>query len=369
MFYNESYSNSSARVPESSGNREDRLQRRRERERAHRASETAEQREERLRVRRARDRARRAAQTAEERDARLRQIRDNRRQSLATESEEERAARLQQVSANQRHRLASESEEERAARQQQMSANQHHRLAAETGSEKEANVDMQYCLSRHRVVEYCAKYATKCEPRSQPLKEVFTNIVRSLKDDNTSLKAVEKLLINSVGERDYSAQETCHLLLQLPMFRASRDFIMLSLDGSRAVGDRLDEDQPATALSALDHYIGRPTTPQFNEMTLLHYVQQFAMPKQLGSNPFRRRKAVVVIVRPYFSRDPSGLNYEEHCRQKLIRPHQPRRTSAPYQPHRTSRSSRACAAIAFELTLAPTMQYIHLVVVTSRRST
>ena len=334
----ESYSNSSARVPESSGNREDRLQRRRERERAHRASETAEQREERLRVRRTRDRARRAAQTAEERDARLRQIRDNRRQSLA-----------------------SESEEERAARQQQMSANQHHRLAAETGSERGANVDMQYCLSRHRVVEYCAKYATKCEPRSQPLKEVFTNIVRSLKDDNTSLKAVQKLLINSVGERDYSAQETCHLLLQLPMFRASRDFIMLSLDGSRAVGDRLDEDQPATALSALDHYIGRPTTPQFNEMTLLHYVQQFAMPKQLGSNPFRRRKAVVVIVRPYFSRDPSGPNYEEHCRQKLIRPHQPRRTSAPYQPHRTSRSSRACAAIAFELTLAPTMQCIHLV--------
>ena len=103
----ESYSNSSARVPESSGNREDRLQRRRERERARRTSETAEQREERLRVRRARDRARRAAQTAEERDARLRQIRDNRRQSLATESEEERAVRLQQM----RDRLASETEE------------------------------------------------------------------------------------------------------------------------------------------------------------------------------------------------------------------------------------------------------------------
>ena len=114
-------------------------------------------------------------------------------------------------------------------------------LHAETGSDREANV----CLSRHRVVEYCAKYATKCEPRSQPLKEVFTNIVRSLKDDNTSLKAVQKLLINSVSERDYSAQETCHLLLQLPMFRASRHFIMLSLDGSRAVEDRLDEDHAA----------------------------------------------------------------------------------------------------------------------------
>ena len=61
-----------------------------------------------------------------------------------------------------------------------MSANQHHSLAAEIGSEREATVDMQYCLSRHRVVEYCAIYATKCEPSSQPLKEVFTSILRSL---------------------------------------------------------------------------------------------------------------------------------------------------------------------------------------------
>ena len=102
---------------------------------------------------------------------------------------------------------------------------------------------------------------------------------------------------------------------------------MLSLDGSRAVEDRLDEDQPATALSALDHYIGRPTTPQFNEMTLLHYVQQLTMPKQLGSNPSQRRKAVVVIACPYFSPDLSSPKYEKCCRQKLIRSHQPRRTS------------------------------------------
>ena len=55
-----------------------------------------------------------------------------------------------------RDRLASETEEKKAARLQQMSANQHHSMAAETGSEREASVDMQYWLSRHRVVEYCA---------------------------------------------------------------------------------------------------------------------------------------------------------------------------------------------------------------------
>lgn len=100
-----------------------------------------------------------------------------------------------------------------------------------------ANIDMQYYVSRRKVIEYCAKYATKCEPRSQPLKDVYKTIVQGLREEDTPLKVVQKLLINTVGDRDYSAQETCDLLLQLPMFHASRDFIVLRLDGSRAVDE------------------------------------------------------------------------------------------------------------------------------------
>ena len=159
---------------------------------------------------------------------------------------------------------------------------------------------------------------TKSEPRSQSLKEVFTTIVRSLKEGNNSLKAVQKLLINSVGERDYSAQETCHLLLQLPMFKASRDFIILSLDGSRAVEDRLQKEQRATAPSMLDHYIHRPNSSHFNNTTLLEFSRQYSMLKTKGSEPTRRRKRIVVIPRPYCSPDPAGPHYEQYCRQSLM---------------------------------------------------
>ena len=62
----EPQSSSTSGAPESAGHIEDKLQRKRERERACRASETVEQREERLRTRRTRDRARRAAQTAKD---------------------------------------------------------------------------------------------------------------------------------------------------------------------------------------------------------------------------------------------------------------------------------------------------------------
>ena len=185
-----------------------------------------------------------------------------------------------------------------------------------------ANVDMRYIVSHHRVLKYCSKYVTKSERRSQSLKEIFTSIVRSLQQGNTSLKAVQKLLINTVGERDFSAQETCHLLLQLPMFKASRDFIILSLDGSRAVEDHLEEGQRATALSIVDHYIGRPDSSHFNTMTLLDFARQYSMPKTLGAQPTSRSRRIVVIPRPYVSPDPAGDKYEQYCRQSLMQ-HKP----------------------------------------------
>ena len=102
------------------------------------------------------------------------------------------------------------------------------------------------------------------------------------------------------------------------MFNASRDFIVLSVDGSRAVEEHLEDDQPPTAPSALDHYVSRPATPTFEGMTLLHFVQHYTMPKESNSEPSQRRKKVVVIVRPYCSPDPQGPKYEQYCRQKLM---------------------------------------------------
>ena len=97
-----------------------------------------------------------------------------------------------------------------------------------------ANAYEQYCVSCHKVTEYCAKYATKCEPCSWPLKEIFTAIVRNL----TSLKAVQKLLINSVGGTNQHRRPAISSL-QVPMFRASHDIVKLSLDWSRAVEEHL----------------------------------------------------------------------------------------------------------------------------------
>ena len=102
------------------------------------------------------------------------------------------------------------------------------------------------------------------------------------------------------------------------MFKASRDFIIVSLDGSRAVEDNLEEGQRATALSILDHYMGR----HFNSITLLEFTRQYSMPKTLGAEPTRRSRLIVVIPRPYVSPDPTSERYEQYCRQSLMQ-HKP----------------------------------------------
>ena len=181
-----------------------------------------------------------------------------------------------------------------------------------------ANVDMQYIVSRQKVIEYCAKYATKSEPRSQSMREIFEKIVHNVRPTNSVLTVIQKLLISTIGERDYSSQETCHILLQLPMFKASRDFVVLSLDGSRMIQQNLREGELATVHSILDHYIRRPSILPFNNLTLDEFARNYSMPSQPGTQPVLRRKNVIVIIRPYYPPDKDGPDYESYCRQKLM---------------------------------------------------
>ena len=55
-----------------------------------------------------------------------------------------------------------------------------------------------YYISKHKIIEFCAKNATKCELHSTPLRETFPSIVKSLAYGTT---AVQKLLLSSVLAR------------------------------------------------------------------------------------------------------------------------------------------------------------------------
>ena len=76
-----------------------------------------------------------------------------------------------------------------------------------------ANVDMQYCVSWRKVIEYVTKYAaTKSEPHSLPLKEVYAIIVRSLKDDSRSLRGYKSFSLTVWGRETIQLRRhaTCY---------------------------------------------------------------------------------------------------------------------------------------------------------------
>ena len=144
------------------------------------------------------------------------------------------------------------------------------------------------------------------------------NLVLYLKDASTSLTAVQKLLMSGITERNYSSQETCHLLLQLPIFKASRDSIMPNLDSSSAFKHNSEQDRATTTPSILDHYIRRSSNSVFNSITLLAFAKRYSIPREFSAEPNLRRKEVILVIRTYYPPDPNGPHYKQYCRQKLM---------------------------------------------------
>jgi len=64
-------------------------------------------------------------------------------------------------------------------------------------------------------------------------------------------------MIKTVGERDYGAQETAHLLLGLALYRCTYNFVTLSLDGEQLVSTDGSASDPAICPSMIDVYSQR----------------------------------------------------------------------------------------------------------------
>ena len=81
-----------------------------------------------------------------------------------------------------------------------------------------ANCDIQVVIDYHACVEYPA---SKAEPRSSVMKTAFNSIVRNCNTDSNPTKLITKIIMKSLGERDFSAQETMHHLLSLKLVSSS----------------------------------------------------------------------------------------------------------------------------------------------------
>ena len=90
------------------------------------------------------------------------------------------------------------------------------------------------------------------------LKNAFKSVVQNVNSSADPLKIMKKIMIKTLGERDFSAQETMHLLLSLKLYSSSFELLPVNLNGSRHVRtNQKERDSPCTNDSLLDKYAKR----------------------------------------------------------------------------------------------------------------
>ena len=141
-----------------------------------------------------------------------------------------------------------------------------------------------------------------------------------MRDDEHPKKAEQKLLTKTVAEPDYSAQEVCHLQLGEKLVICSNSFVIVGLDGRREVDLETGvNSKRATSSSALDHYMKRPQSSQFENMCLIEFTKQYNVNRS-GGIPKRAKGAVVRYV-PHVKvateNDPEKC--EAYCYRQLLK--------------------------------------------------
>ena len=92
-----------------------------------------------------------------------------------------------------------------------------------------ANNDFSPIIDMNAIIRYIIKYITKSEPSSQSYMDFIENMSSDEKKNDAAKSVLMKLIISSINERDYSAQEVAHILMSWPLYANFREFKYLCL--------------------------------------------------------------------------------------------------------------------------------------------
>jgi ATP-dependent DNA helicase PIF1 len=91
-----------------------------------------------------------------------------------------------------------------------------------------ANTNIQPLTTLRAVLSYIRKYVSKPKKASASYAELQAQVLPYINDRAPLLSFVSRMLNKLIGERDWSAQEVSHILLQLLVQKSSR--MLVSLD-------------------------------------------------------------------------------------------------------------------------------------------
>jgi ATP-dependent DNA helicase PIF1 len=161
----------------------------------------------------------------------------------------------------------------------------------------QANTDVSPRTSLAAVLEHIVKYAIKPEVLSLSYRQMAEKIIPFVNEARPYQSMVTKLMNKLIGERDYSAQEVCHMLLNLKLSQGTRDFITVDLrhPDQHPYLYRVEAGETRRGLSLLEHYMQRPEN--------IEDVSYYAFLRSHGHRaPYNLRIRSLDRILNYFSR-------------------------------------------------------------------
>lgn len=120
------------------------------------------------------------------------------------------------------------------------------------------NIDVSPVLSKQALVNYLAKYISKSEKRSQPLVEMMSTLISDSVQNKAAKHVIQRLFIKTCSERDYSAQETCHILMGLKLYSTSgRKFISINFN-EKSTWVKVQNNAAQDNKTFIEKYMERP---------------------------------------------------------------------------------------------------------------
>ena len=162
---------------------------------------------------------------------------------------------------------------------------------------------------------YRAKIVTKRNDSRLNNHQQFNSIVQNVDSNTDPRRVIKKVVMKSLGERDYAAQETMHHLLSVKLHSSSFKVMPVSLNGSRRVRDTasIDEGECCTDYSLLDVYANREQYDSSQNIINMNFVQFTTTYKVVNNELTKLPENVIPQIFPTYSPNPKGPNFGLFC--------------------------------------------------------
>ncbi|KAJ7589924.1 hypothetical protein C8J56DRAFT_888136 [Mycena floridula] len=193
-----------------------------------------------------------------------------------------------------------------------------------------ANIDLKPVMSKDAAINYVAKYASKSEKQAPAFPELLHDIVSKIDSSGSAQVVCQKLLNKMLGERSYSAQETVHLLLGIPLVCSSVTFqtiylgkdgemreLQVECDNSGDTEDGNEGSRHVTGDSWLQRYMKHGA--DMEDLSLQEVLEMCSW--QRGGWKKCMSSQAVVRAFPCYSPNPESKQYDAFCCIKILLHH------------------------------------------------